>query len=144
MTLSVECGGPGEGSGKPEKPSECGVCNRLEGSMGVPPLWEIPRKPHQHPGLIYGFSLGPSFQGTLTSCCRRMARFSESSAVTWVMKDGISVWPSAQPASRPRTFSSAFTVSPVHPDLAVLGAYWERGRGSQEHSLGREGSNKRN
>lgn len=68
---------------------------------------------HWHPGLIDVFSLGPSFQRTLTSFCRRMAKFSELSAVTWVTKGGISVWPSAQPASRPRTFSSAFTVSPV-------------------------------
>lgn len=72
--------------------------------------------PRRHPGLIDdGFSPGPSFQGTLTPCSRRMARFSELSAVTWVMKGDTSVWPSAQPASRPRTFSSASTVSSVPP-----------------------------
>lgn len=83
------------------------------GQHGCLSPWDIPRKSLRHPGLIDGFFLGPSFQGILTSCCRRMARFSELSVVTWVTKDNISVWPSAQLASKPRTFSSAFTVSPV-------------------------------
>ena len=54
-----------------------------------------------------------SFWGSLMSSFRRMARFSESPTVTWEMRAGTSVWPSARLASRPRTFSSESTVSPA-------------------------------